>query len=66
MAELIDSDSLYWKQVTLSDNTIKSKVLDLDKIGNAYRNAYIGQCYVACYDEGRLPYPCPSVLEEIR
>lgn len=61
MVALIDSDRLYWKQVTLSDNTIKNKKLDFDKIGNTYRNAYIGQCYVSCYDEGNLSCSYPSL-----
>lgn len=63
MMELIDSDSLYWKQVTLSDNTIKNKVLDFDKIGKAYRNAYIGQCYIACYDEEKFSNFYSGILQ---
>lgn len=66
MVELIDLDRLYWKQVTLSDNTFKNKVLDFDKIGNTYRNAYIGQCYVSCYDEGKFSCSYPGILEEVR
>lgn len=65
MVELIESDRLYWKQVTLSDNTFNNKVLDFDKIEKACRNAYIGQCYVACYDEGKFPCFNPGILEEI-
>lgn len=66
MMELIDSDRLCWKQVAQSDNTVRKKQLDFDSVGNAYRNIYIGECHIACYNEGVFSGSCPGIPEGFR
>lgn len=64
MRKFLETDRLYWKQAVQCDTLIRKKISDIDRIGMLYRAAYIGQCYIACYDGGRFPCFCSGTLEE--
>lgn len=64
MMELIDSDIQYWKQVAQSDSAVREKKIDFERVGNVYRSIYIGQCHIACYNEGEFSGCCPSIWED--
>lgn len=63
MIELIDSDRLCWIQAAQSDKVVREMQLDFDKVGNVYNSVYIGQCHIACYNEGRFTCACPNILD---
>lgn len=63
MIELIDSDRLCWIQAAQSDKAVRDRKLDFDKVGNVYNSIYIGQCQIACYNEGRFTCSCPNILD---
>lgn len=62
MTILMNSDKLNWKNVAQLDYLVKEKKMNVDAIGNLYRNYYIAQCYTSCYNEGKLFCSHPSSI----